>query len=139
MKAKKKHINLSRKRAIELIELLKKRAEELNEDTRIPKQITRLAVFGSFINSTKEKLGDLDILVELKLKNGYTYENVTYFFDIYGDELDLKEAGEARLFACYNYIFKNLKKNSKALSLHDYTELPYLKDQTHQIFYEKTI
>ncbi len=61
---RKKNVRLSRKRADELIGELLGRVELVNEDPQYIFGISRVSVFGSYLTD-KEKLGDLDIAVEV--------------------------------------------------------------------------
>ena len=60
----KKNVGLTRERATELLNLLKQRAVEVNRDPQYIWAVCRLVVFGSYL-SNKERLGDLDVAVEV--------------------------------------------------------------------------
>ena len=68
---RKKRISVSRVRCDELLRLLVERAREVNDGDVYSYIVARLTVFGSYL-SKKEKLGDLDVAVDLKQRYGRT-------------------------------------------------------------------
>ena len=62
--ARKKNVGITRAKADELIAALVERARAVDADPQYLYGVSRLAVFGSYLTS-KEKLGDIDIAVEL--------------------------------------------------------------------------
>jgi predicted nucleotidyltransferase len=78
----KKNCNLKRETAKKLIEELVERAKFINEQTDIekfPYKITFLSLFGSYINTDKEKIGDIDVFFDMESK-WENKEDETRFF-----------------------------------------------------------
>lgn len=67
-----KKIGVTRKHANSLIDGLIERAKVINDDPLYLYSIDLLGIFGSFINSIKDKLGDIDIFIRLVQKPGVT-------------------------------------------------------------------
>ena len=59
----------SRETARRVLEDLINRIKEANEKEEFIYKITRVVLFGSYINSNKEKIGDLDIAIYYELKD----------------------------------------------------------------------
>lgn len=125
-----------RSTARKLLVSLVQRAQEINTNPDFVYSVSRIAVFGSYINTDKEKLGDLDIAVELVPR----YE---------GDDLvrEMVEAFNQRgpqtysiidrySFARYE-IERYLRNRSKCLNLHDFDELLKL-NTAYLVIYEQT-
>jgi predicted nucleotidyltransferase len=117
---KKKNIGLTRRKADELLEKVIQRAFEVNSapDTEFLHTIKRIAVFGSYLTD-KEKLGDLDIAVDLenrwtfgtfdeKLKNLSGLDQKSYF---------------ERLFWPETKLWRFLKQRSTGISLHEWRDI----------------
>jgi len=120
-----KSSGILRSTAKKLLESIAQRAKEANDNPDFVYSVARIVVFGSYINTDKEKLGDLDVAVELVPR----YE---------GDDLARAEA-EAfnrrgpqtysiidRLFFAHYEVERYLRNKSKCLSLHDFGELQKL-------------
>lgn len=61
--------NLKRSKADEYIEMLKEKAREINASDYFFFGIKEIIIFGSYVNSDKEVLGDLDVGVALYKKS----------------------------------------------------------------------
>lgn len=68
-KKTKSNIKYSRKTARSVLNNVIKKIQEANEKEEFIYKITRAVLFGSYINSDKEKIGDLDIALYLELKD----------------------------------------------------------------------
>lgn len=141
MLKKKKNINLSRKKAEELIKGVIERAKQINAspDCEFIHRVTKIAVFGSYLTG-KDKLGDIDIAVEIEGR----------WVGIPGmDGIKLRKMkdiiceNDGKVFSWdvaqqnypYNKVFLTLKKRSTGISLHDYLEIK-LNDFPHKIVYD---
>ena len=68
-KSNKKKKIYSRKTAKMVLKNIKKRIQEVNQNDEFIYKVNKAVLFGSYINSTKEKIGDLDIALYVELKN----------------------------------------------------------------------
>lgn len=68
-KAKKSNITYSRATAQRALENVIQRIEKANNKKEFIYKITKAVLFGSYINSNKEKVGDLDIALYIELKD----------------------------------------------------------------------
>lgn len=64
MYGKKKRVGVTRRRATELVALLKDRIARVNSDSQYLYGVGRVALFGSYLTD-KQKLGDIDVAIEL--------------------------------------------------------------------------
>jgi hypothetical protein len=64
-KRHKKSIGVTRRRADALIEQLIQHATEINRNPELAFGVNRIVVFGSYLDTSKPKLGDLDVAVQL--------------------------------------------------------------------------
>lgn len=64
---------LPREKADRMLEELKIRALEVNRNLDYTWRVSKLVVFGSYLDKSKDKIGDLDVMVELAHKSGHTY------------------------------------------------------------------
>lgn len=116
-KPHKTNTTYSRETAKRALENVVQRIKEVNENKEFIYKITKAVLFGSYINSTKDKVGDLDIAVYVDLKDKYIPE---------------VEQNIARARNSYNYIpfilkfiygkeevFKYIKNKKRVLELHD--------------------
>jgi predicted nucleotidyltransferase len=69
---------MTRSKADELLAMLLARVEKVNRDPQYLFGVSKLAVFGSYLTA-KEKLGDLDIAVEIGPKNRVHEEHETLY------------------------------------------------------------
>lgn len=134
----KKNIRLHRKTAQRLLEELKGRASAINANPRLPQYVQQMAVFGSYVNSNKKQLGDLDVLVQISDKPGRTNDHIN-FFNNHRQELKLRGTSFCeQMFACYLYVRRQLQARSTALSLHDWNELDFttIRADDRQVFFQ---
>ena len=116
-KPHKTNTTYSRETAKRALENVVQRIKEVNENKEFIYKITKAVLFGSYINSTKDKVGDLDIAVYVDLKDKSIPE---------------VEQNIARARNSYNYIpfilkfiygkeevFKYIKNKKRVLELHD--------------------
>lgn len=124
-----------RSTAKNLLESLARRAREANARPEFVYSVARIAVFGSYVSSDKEKLGDLDVAIELVPR----YQ---------GDDL-AKAREEAfiqrgpqtsnfvdRYMFAYNEVARYLRNRSACMSLHTYEELVKL-NADHLVIYDR--
>lgn len=139
MVKKKKKINLTRFKADELLAKLIERAKIINSapDTQFTHTVNKLAVFGSYLTD-KEKLGDLDIAVEIKGR--WSRDNAQEFremlFKCEGINEDNSRTFMGRLFFPERKLMKFLKNRSTAISLHTWSEVEG-GDFEHKVIFEK--
>ena len=116
-KPHKTNTTYSRETAKRALENVVQRIKVVNENKEFIYKITKAVLFGSYINSTKDKVGDLDIAVYVDLKDKSIPE---------------VEQNIARARNSYNYIpfilkfiygkeevFKYIKNKKRVLELHD--------------------
>ena len=65
---------LSRKKADELLKNVLERAKQVRENPEFACYVSRITVFGSYLDESKQELGDLDLALDIKLKPGVTPE-----------------------------------------------------------------
>lgn len=135
----------SRKTAKKTLENVIQRIKEANANDKFIYRITKAVLFGSYINSDKEKIGDLDIAIYLELKDKSKDENEQNF---------------ARARTSSNYVpfilrfiygkeevFKYIKNKKRILELHNgarvdedaknYNEpISYIYFDKHKVIYE---
>ena len=113
----KKGNGVTRKYAEKLLAEIPKIASSINKDDKQYQHITKIAVYGSFISTDKEILGDLDLAVEVMNK----YENVIESKEF--RELFNSGSYIERLFKSGNYINKCLVNGKKCLHINPYEVL----------------
>lgn len=145
-KPHKTNTTYSRETAKRALENVVQRIKEVNENKEFIYKITKAVLFGSYINSTKDKVGDLDIALYAELKDKSIPE---------------VEQNIARARNSYNYIpfilkfiygkeevFKYIKNKKRVLELHDgvkvdedakkYNELiSYIYFDKNKVIYEE--
>ena len=113
----KTEITYSRKTAKKVLENIVQRIKEVNKNKEFIYKVTKAVLFGSYINSNKEKIGDLDIAIYIELKD----KSIPEF-----------EQNFARARTSLNYvplilrfiygkeeIYKYIKNRKRVLELHD--------------------
>ena len=75
IKHRKNNILYSRATAAKALNNLLAKIREVNKRDDFIYTITKAVLFGSYINSTKEKVGDLDVAIYIMLKDNTTPEN----------------------------------------------------------------
>ena len=94
-----------------------KRIKEANRNDEFIYKITKAVLFGSYINSNKEKVGDLDIAIYIELKNKSKPEL----------EQNMKRASTSNSYVPFilkfiygkEEVFKYIKDKKHILQLHD--------------------
>ena len=116
-KSKKKKKIYSRKTAKMVLKNIKKRIQEVNQNDEFIYKVNKAVLFGSYINSTKEKIGDLDIALYVELKNKVISE----------EEQNFKRARNSNSYVPFilrfiygkEEVFKYIKNRKQILELHD--------------------
>ena len=116
-KSNKKKKIYSRKTAKMVLKNIKKRIQEVNQNDEFIYKVNKAVLFGSYINSTKEKIGDLDIALYVELKNKVISE----------EEQNLKRARNSNSYVPFilrfiygkEEVFKYIKNRKQILELHD--------------------
>lgn len=118
--AVKKGNGVTRKHAEKILLEIPTIAERINKDDKHFQSITRIAVYGSFVHSDKEILGDLDLAVQVS--NKYAGEEDSRKF---AELMDSFNSGsyEDRFFKACDYIFKCLVNGRKCLHINPYSVL----------------
>jgi hypothetical protein len=96
---------------------IKKRIQEVNQNDEFIYKVNKAVLFGSYINSTKEKIGDLDIALYVELKNKVISE----------EEQNFKRARNSNSYVPFilrfiygkEEVFKYIKNRKQILELHD--------------------
>lgn len=139
VKCRDNNVVYSRTTAQRALDNVKIRIKEVNQRKDFIYKITKAVVFGSFINSTKEKVGDLDIAIYVELKNKTIPE-------IEQNQIRAREK-------CYGLptilqfiygkeeIFRFIKDRKKVLELHDGVMVDYeskkRKEPKSYIYFDK--
>ena len=116
-KSNKKKKIYSRKTAKMVLKNIKKRIQEVNQNDEFIYKVNKAVLFGSHINSTKEKIGDLDIALYVELKNKVISE----------EEQNFKRARNSNSYVPFilrfiygkEEVFKYIKNRKQILELHD--------------------
>ena len=144
-KPHKTNTTYSRETAKRALENVVQKIKEANENNEFIYRITKAVLFGSYINSTKEKIGDLDIAIYVELKNK----------DI--PEVEQNIARARTSYNCVPFIlkfiygkeevFKYIKDKKKVLELHDgikvdedakrFNEPSYIYLDENKVIYEE--
>lgn len=129
---KKKNVGVTKVKAAKLIEELIERCEIANSlpKEEIAHKVKRLIVFGSYL-SDKEKLGDLDIFIELESK----WEELSEELDFFSDK---RPYNGLRYFENSKVITKMFLKNKKkSYSLHDFWEFERMSKENPDFKYKE--
>lgn len=107
----------SRETAKKVLENVVQRIKEVNANDEFIYKITKAVLFGSYINSNKEKVGDLDIAIYVKLKNNLKPEFDQNF------ERARTSLNYVPFILRFIYgkeeVFKYIKNKKRVLQLHD--------------------
>ena len=115
---KKKRVGVSRAHCDDLISTLIQRASSVNEGSEFAFIVERVTVFGSYLTD-KERLGDLDVVVELKRR---------FADQALQEDAEKKRIGARRtrprdiadqIFWPQNEVNRFLKRRSTAFSFHE--------------------
>lgn len=121
----KKSIGVTRQKAKLIIDDVVDIAKEINTDTSSLYKITLLGVFGSYVNSSKDKLGDIDIFYTVMPKGGITKETILSAnkeLMTQSDRSDYFSQEMAETYKSKWLTLRRLKHNHVSVSLHDYEE-----------------
>lgn len=124
--------NLKRSKADEYIEILKEKAREINASDYFFFGIKEIIIFGSYVNSDKEVLGDLDVGVALYKKSWAKKYSKRDLQDIgyerwykrpfeYKSENDWENWFFAE-FCLEEEVYKHLRMRRKSMSVHKVSE-----------------
>lgn len=108
---------LSRPKAEAMLEDLKKRIEHVNSDAAFTWYVRRIVVFGSFLDPSRQQLGDLDVAVEILRKPGLTGED-DKALTLRDERNGKKFKGEERYYWPGRKVEAFLKNGQQGLSLH---------------------
>lgn len=124
-----------RSTAEKLLEGIVQRAREANARPEFVYSVARIAVFGSYVSSDKENLGDLDVAIELVPR--YQGDD----FDQAREEAFMQRGPQTsnivdRYMFAYNEVARYLRNRSTCVSLHMYEELVSL-NADHLVIYDR--
>ncbi|WP_055667912.1 hypothetical protein [Desnuesiella massiliensis] len=116
----KKGNGVTRKYAEKVLLEIPKIADSINKDAKHFQLITKIAVYGSYISTNKEILGDLDLAVEVKNK----YEENEHSSKLF-QLINSFNSGSyiERLFKANDYVYKCLVNGKKCLHINPYNVL----------------
>lgn len=124
---KKKKIKITRDKATSYLKDLIGRAIETFylPKEQVPYYATQMAVFGSYLNNEKDKLGDLDIFVKRECKWQDKREMVRYFANHPKNNARtyLQRMAYPEKIFCHHMI-----NNSWAISLHDMEDMAIMNE-----------
>jgi predicted nucleotidyltransferase len=142
VKPGKKALNISRKKADQILSEVVERAKEINASPypKFMHFVTKIAVFGSYLTD-KEKLGDVDIAVLFERRE----ESVGEHFPEHAREcieIHKKNVSDwmQMMFFPDKIVRQTLQNRSKSLSIHSYDELDRMVrdwNTPHQVIYQK--
>lgn len=134
----KKNTRVSRKKTTQIINEIVEIAKEINEDKESLYKVDLLGVFGSYVNSDKDVLGDVDIFYTISLKQGITQKELLKTNKELMTENDCRTIGgklNAQSFKTYELTLKRLKNRHTSVSLHDYeTDKDIIYSDKYSIF-----
>ena len=116
---------MTHSKADELLALMVERAEEVNRDPQFIYRVSRLTVFGSYLTD-KEKLGDLDVAVELLPKH-----NAEKHSKLIKQQSINEATGDWWEQSVWSRrkVHRALKRQNHAFSLHDYANFVLMVEQ----------
>jgi predicted nucleotidyltransferase len=123
-----------------------KRIKEANENDDFIYYVDMAIVFGSFLNSEKEMLGDIDIAIYYTLKHTDSDEYELIYSRGVAQGLSVNDP--AFLFCAEEEISRYIKNRKNVISLHDGKAIEhavktrknyfdYVREGTHRIIYER--
>lgn len=119
-----------RKTAEVVLKNVIQKIKEVNENEKFVYRVTKAVLFGSYINSTKEKIGDLDIAIYIELKNKSRLE---YEQNIERAKIALSEIPYVwKLVYGKEEVFKYIKDKKKVLQLHDGSKIDKISKQNSE-------
>jgi hypothetical protein len=123
---RKKKVGITRARAGELIAALVERAKAVDSDPQYLYGISRMAVFGSYLTG-KEKLGDIDIALELGPKE----RDPPTHWKLAEEQIQAAPRGNMieRLYWPQSRVRNALRDRHKAFSFHEFTELEAMEKE----------
>ena len=133
MEKEERKVTFRRDTAEKTVEVLLHKIAFTNRDPEFIYRVKRAVLFGSFVNSDREKIGDLDVAIYLELKDKSVNEAVQ----------NIEKYEEARLWEdtrslgvvsqlCYGKIeiWKYLKGRSRLIEIHNGDEIERLAVET---------
>jgi predicted nucleotidyltransferase len=125
MTTRKKNVGISRQSADKAIAALVERANAVDADPQYLYGVSRLAVFGSYLTS-KEKLGDIDIAVELGPKERHPPTH----WKLVEEQRQAAPRGSMieQLYWPEHRVMTALRGRHPAFSLHTYDELERMEE-----------
>jgi|GEM_PF-2910553 len=121
----KKSIGVTRQKAKLIIDDIINIAKEINTDPSSLYRINLLGVFGSYVNSSKDKLGDIDIFYTITPKDGITKEMILAANKELMTQSDRSSCFLQAMAEAYKsewLTLRRLKHNHVSVSLHNYEE-----------------
>lgn len=114
--------------------------EDANKNKEFIYFVKKAVLFGSYINSNKEKIGDLDIALYLELKNKLIPEEEQNYYS-YKKNSKKYEPFIVQLIYGKEELFRFIKDRKKIVDLHDgnmaESEAQYYKDPYCYIYGKK--
>lgn len=132
-----------RKTAEVVLKNVIQKIKEVNQNEEFIYRVTKAVLFGSYINSTKEKIGDLDIAIYIELKNK---SRVEYEQNIERAKIALSEIPYVwKLVYGKEEVSKYIKDKKKMLQLHDGSKISkqnsenanYIYSDKYKVIYEE--
>lgn len=117
IKTSEKRRIFSRRTAKDALENVISRIKEANNNEEFIYIITKAVLFGSYINTNKEKIGDLDIAIYLELKNHSKPEYIQNRIRALNSLKNISFLSE--IIYGKEEIFKYIKNRKQVLELHD--------------------
>jgi predicted nucleotidyltransferase len=114
---------------------LLERVERVNQDSHFLGKVTRVIVFGSYLHAGMDRLGDVDVAIELEPREAdrRRLRQLNYRRVAEAGKRGQQFSGMLERAVWWQLeIFRFLKGRSRSISLHDYqTEKPLLEEAPH--------
>lgn len=135
----KKSIGVTRETAKKIILEITETAKRINQDSESLYKVKLLGVFGSYVNSDKDKLGDIDFFFTIAPKDGVTEKMIRDANEKLMTETDKSSfflKTMARSYKMKELTLRRLKNKHISVSLHDYeTHKEILKTEKFDIIF----
>ncbi len=130
IKYRKSNVAYSRATAAKALNNLLDKIEEANKRKDFIYKITKAVVFGSYINSNKEKVGDLDVAIYIRLK-----DNTIPEIEQNQNRARIKNYSLPALMEMIygkEEVFRFIKDRKRVLELHDGSMVDYCSKKRNE-------
>lgn len=112
---------------------LLERASELNADPRFILKVVKIELFGSYLDSAIDRLGDVDVIIEFQPKRPETWDgDIRHYEPVYPHGGSIFEMVTAHDLD----VRKHLRGRSRVLSLHEVRERTLVPEAERRVVFE---